>query len=98
MSKRAKIFIISFVIAFVAVTSFSLFFAGYEAEHDCVGCDCVICTVVSECRDLLRQLCSGAKIVIGAAACCFFTAIAVCASRLSIKASTPVSLKVKLSD
>ncbi len=98
MKKRAKIFIISFVIAFVAVVSFSLFFAGYEAEHDCVGVDCAICTVVSECRELLKQLCGGAKTVIGAAACCFFTALACCLSRLSIKANTPVSLKVKLSD
>lgn len=98
MDKRAKIFIISFVIAFVAVTSFSLFFTGYEAEHDCVGRDCVICTFISECRDLLRQLCSGTKTVIGAAACCFFTTVAFCAARLLVEAKTLVSLKVKLSD
>lgn len=81
---------------FAAITS--LFVIAFEANHDCIGEECVVCAVVSGCQHTIRSL----GTALAAAACIAMTGCFVLLSGLlCVKASdhkTPVSLKVKLSN
>ena len=80
------------------VLLFSALFIALEAHHDCQGDDCAICACISICQDLLRQL-SVAALVLGLALLlnCTVRALAFTV-RTAITFSTPITLKVKLSD
>ena len=84
--------------ALVCVLLFSVFFIALEAEHDCAGEDCAVCAVLTLCENLLRQLPCFTAAAAGFLLC-HAGVYAVFTRRASPRAfSTPVTLRVKLSD
>ncbi len=81
-----------------AVVFFSALYVVLEADHDCGGENCSICAQISACEDLLRQ----------PGACLAALALTLFACSLALTGekrredesflSTPVTLKVKLSN
>ncbi len=94
--RRLSAWIMTALFLFAAITS--LFVIAVEADHDCVGEECVICAIVSACRHTVRSL----SLALSVAACIALTdGFVLLSGLLSRKASdrkTLVSLKVKLSN
>lgn len=87
---------IAVLLAFVLF--FSVLFLLLEADHDCAGEDCPVCTLVSLCKDLLRQLLPG---LTGTASVIVLPGVfrsEHSGSLSSVPLPTPVSRKVKLSN
>ena len=84
--------------ALVCIVLFSVFFIALEAEHDCAGEDCAICVVLTVCENLLRQPPYSAAASAGVLLCCAgFYAVFTRRAATNVF-STPVTLRVKLSD
>lgn len=98
MYKKSKILILIFAVIFTVAVSLSFCFQGVEAEHACVGDDCIICAVLDACRDFIGKS-GGANKTAGASVAARFTIILATAIVyfIAVKKSL-VTLKVKLSD
>ena len=98
MNKKSKILILIFAVIFTIAVSLSFCFQGVEAEHACVGDDCIICAVLDACRDFIGKF-GGANKTAGASVAARFTIILATAIVyfIAVKKSL-VTLKVKLSD
>ena len=77
---------------------FSELFIICESDHDCIGDDCPICAEIAICDTFLRQivLITVTLVLIGAALSYAFHGISV--NQNQTHTSTPVSLKVKLTN
>ena len=96
--KLQKAAAIAVSLALVFAMLFSLFFLVAEADHDCASDDCAICRMIHITEDLLKKvILSVCAAAIAAAA--WFSVIGArffCVRRAL--SSTPVELRVKLSD
>ena len=74
----------------------SLFVSIHEADHDCIGENCPVCTVIAICRNTLKAL-GGALVAAALVFACFCLGVSVITRFRIVKYNeTPVSLKVKL--
>lgn len=94
--KRILALITAFAVLFAML--FSVCFIAAEVGHDCVGDSCPVCQQISICENVLKTL----GVLTAAAAVCSAVsytdfAFALCAAK-SLPVSTPVFLKVKLSN
>ena len=92
--------LLAFAICAVLILSlvFSISFISHEAEHDCVGEECVICAVISRCAEILERLLAVSALALLFGAVRSFVICVVCASRSVCSTHSPVKLKVKLSN
>ena len=94
-TKRAAI-VLACVLFFAMLLS--VLFIAHETGHDCIGEDCQVCIRIASCENNLKNI-SGAVCAAGmlAAVCYVFvrTILPMCSF---CAASSPVTLKVKLSD
>lgn len=95
-SKRMISGIMGFLI--LAVVLFSAFFLAVEADHDCEGEDCPICSVMHLCEENLHRLGSAAfsPVLIVLPALAFF--IISLFSAFDITQETLVSKKIRLNN
>ena len=98
MEKMRRTFAFVVFIALLLSVLFSISFVSHGASHDCVGEDCQICAVINKCAEILRDL--GAL-----GACTAIFGIFVFSFRViaddsgeSNTFTTPVRLKVKLTN
>ena len=98
MTKQKRLAALLVAAAVLFVMLFSAFYIAAEAHHDCAGEDCPVCTLICLCRNTLKNL----SLAICAAA---FSAMLVSTvgkvlscGRFFTRKSSPVALKVKLSD
>ena len=47
---------IVFSVLFLLAVTFFAFFETSEIKHDCIGDDCPVCTLIWQCRDMMRHL------------------------------------------
>ena len=98
MEKLKKVIAAILCILLVLSLAFSISFVSHGASHDCVGEDCRICAVINKCAELLRDL-----LTFGACAAIFGIFVysvrnVVSDSGVSYTFSTPVRLKVKITN
>ncbi len=56
-NKKIVAGIMVFLMLFIML--FSTFFIAVEADHDCTGEDCPICTCIAQCENTLHQIGNG---------------------------------------
>lgn len=61
--------VLALLVAFLML--FSVLFIALEADHDCCGEGCAVCTQIRACEDLLRNLMTAS--VLAAAGWCLYT-------------------------
>lgn len=98
MTRKKRLFAALLALAFVCALSFSAFAVSAGCGHECSGENCFICLTVSGCSEFLGI----------AALLCAFGSLFAAESGISHTAgharlftgavSTPVSMKIKLSD
>ncbi len=98
MTKQKRLAALLVAAAVLFIMLFSALYIAAEVHHDCTGEDCRVCTLICLCQNALKNL----SLAICAAA---FSAVLVSAfrkilscSRFFTWKSSPVTLKVKLSD
>lgn len=57
--KKQKIVSLLLAAAVIIVVLCSSFYIAVEADHDCTGEDCPICTVVQQCENTVRLMSDG---------------------------------------
>lgn len=58
-SKSGKTINGLFAAMILVVVLFSSFYIAYEADHNCTGKDCSVCTCIQKCENTLRQIGNG---------------------------------------
>lgn len=85
-------------ILMLSIVLLSAFFIAHEADHDCCGEDCQICSFLIVCENTLRHAGGG----IAATAFIIFSFIILFVSKNPaikfIRQETPVSIKVRLNN
>jgi len=84
-------------VVFVAVSLFSIAYIAHEAQHDCVGEHCQICTHVSGAKNTLKQLSANAtRFEGGALAIVLNTTMFLLCTGVFFVISTPVKLRIRM--
>ena len=80
----------------LVIVLFSSFYIAAEADHDCIGEDCLICACIQQCEDTLRGMANGtsSRPAFVAPVMLLFLAAAFVIS--SVSSNTLVSQKVRL--
>lgn len=89
--KKKQVVAWVFAALFALSVVLSLFFISGNAEHECVGADCPVCSVLH----VAEEVCGAAKIAAGIIVSLFFVAAIFAVKSvkpLSISAVTPISL------
>lgn len=98
MKSRRRLSALILAALFLGAMITSFFVIAHEADHDCIGENCVVCALVAVCQNTVKVLGSA----LAAAVCiAMFGCFMLFFGSLSLKArenKTPVSLKVKLSN
>ena len=98
MENMRRTFAVLVCIALLLSVLFSISFVSHGASHDCVGEDCQICAVINRCAETLRDIVAlGAFIVIFGIFVFSLRSIADDSGESYIF-TTPVRLKVKLTN
>lgn len=98
LTNKKRLIALVVLAAVLAITMFSSCYVIEEADHDCTGAACLICAMIEQCEDNLRQIGTGqiTTIAVAAAICCFFSAVYPSVSTVSIE--TLVTRKVRLNN
>ena len=97
MKKAKRAAVVTAVVLLFAML-FSVLFIAHETEHECTGADCQVCVRLASCENSLKNISGAVTAAAALAAVCFvFIRVLLCEPVLCA-ASSPVSLKVKLSD
>lgn len=97
MKKTKRAAIVFACVLFFAML-LSVLFIAHETDHECIGEDCQVCARLAACENSLKNISGAVTAAAAVAAVCFvFVRMLLCSSVLCA-ASSPVSLKVKLSD
>ena len=82
----------------LVIVLFSVTFIAAEAEHDCCGDDCSICSCIRLCENTLKQIGNGSigqtVVIIPIFLLCISIPLSVCI----FKQETPVSRKIRLNN
>ena len=92
--KRLAAVIFAAIIFIVFMTS--LFAITHEADHDCIGENCPICTVIALCQNTLKMLSDVTVAVVALFTCFFFITSIIAFFRIVLYNKTPILLKDKL--
>ena len=92
--KRLAAVILAAIVLFALMTS--LIIIIHEADHECTGAHCPICTVIALCQNTLKTLCGALISAVFAFGCFSLGAEIILFFRAASHNDTPVSLKVKL--
>ncbi len=96
MAKARRISAALLAALVLAAMMFSLFMIVCGTGHDCIGDNCLVCAVITLCRNTLKTL-GDALIAVALLIACFcFTASVLSLSCIATYNLTPISLKVKL--
>lgn len=98
MKKAKRAILLSVALLFVFAMLFSHFLILAEAEHDCAGEDCPVCLAISVAKQLLKGLSLLLLIAVSALLLPDRVAGRSRAAAHTLLSSTPISLKVKLTD
>ncbi len=94
--KRALARVLAVVM--LAAVILSSCFIAVEADHNCRGENCRICAVINTCLENLKNTVSGSGTAVLAVGSVFFSALVVFSLFSRGYFSTPVELKVKISN
>ncbi len=86
------------VLMMLATMLFSAFFIAEEADHDCTGEDCPICTLVEQCENTLRGFGGGILSQLSGVISVLFLLITAASLIVVLSQDTPVSRKVRLNN
>ncbi len=98
MEKRNRKLSVLLALAVCVVMLFSAVYIAEEAGHNCIGENCPICCQISICSHALKLLGYGVAAIVAAVALAFSAAVFSVCSKTNFRESTPITLKVKLSD
>ncbi len=88
--------VLAFVLFFAVLLS--VIFIAHETDHNCIGDGCSVCARIAVCETVLRNICTAVFAATAVTAVRFtYVSMKAAADKL-FKVTTPVSLKVKLSD
>ena len=76
----------------------SVLFIAHETNHECIGEDCQVCARLAACENSLKNISGAVTAAAAVTAVCFVFVRTLLCSPVLCAASSPVSLKVKLSD
>ena len=77
---------------------FSAFYIAAEADHDCCGDDCPVCSCIRNCENTLRGIGEGAALQLSAVITVLFVLLIAAVLAAAIPQETPVSRKVRLNN
>ena len=77
---------------------FSSFFMSFHASHTCAGENCSVCARLDTCEKALKSVAAAVSMLALALLCCGMTALLPPLLFREMQHSTPVALKVKLSN
>ena len=97
MKKTKRAAIVFACVLFFAML-LSVLFIAHETDHECIGEDCQVCARLAACENSLKNISGAVTAAAAAAAVCFVFVRMLLCSPVLCAASSPVSLKVKLSD
>lgn len=97
-SKKRQMIAIMLCLAIVVVALFSMIYIAHEANHECTGTDCPICTCIQQCENNLKQLGTGLAALQTAVAALVLCVLSIFLFEKLIPVHTLVSRKVRLDD
>jgi hypothetical protein len=92
-NKRTRIIALALILALILTCAFIVFL---PSSHECVGADCIVCTIIESSRSLLTA--TAAVAVLHQAAKTAVCLLSAYSDSEPMCDETPVELKVKLSD
>ncbi|MCR5060383.1 MAG: hypothetical protein K6A80_05035 [Saccharofermentans sp.] len=98
LSKHKKIMAGIMGILMLFIVLFSAFYIIAEADHDCDGEDCPVCTCIQQCVNTLHQTDDGMPRQAAVIVSVVLLSVSVVIPVLVIPLETPVSSKVRLND
>jgi dolichol kinase len=97
MKKTKRAAIVFACVLFFAML-LSVLFIAHETNHECIGEDCQVCARLAACENSRKNISGAVTAAAAVAAVCFVFVRTLLCSPVLCAASSPVSLKVKLSD
>ena len=97
MKKAKRAAVITAVVLIIAML-FSVLFIAHETWHECSGEDCRVCMKISVCENALKNITGAVTAAAALAAVCFVFVRTLVPTHSFYTVSSPVTLKVKLSD
>ena len=97
MKKAKRAAVITAVVLIIAML-FSVLFIAHETEHECTGADCQVCMKIDACENAIKNISGAVAAAAALAAVCYVFVRTLLPMRSFCAASSPVTLKVKLSD
>ena len=97
MKKTKRAAIVFACVLFFAML-LSVLLIAHETNHECIGEDCQVCARLAACENSLKNISGAVTASAVLAAVCFVFVRTLLCSPVLCAASSPVSLKVKLSD
>lgn len=76
----------------------SVLFIAHESQHDCTGANCSVCMKIDACENALKNITGAVTAAAALAAVCFVFVRTLVPTHSFYTVSSPVTLKVKLSD
>ncbi|MBQ8119706.1 MAG: hypothetical protein IJ172_02840, partial [Ruminococcus sp.] len=76
----------------------SVLFIAHESQHDCTGANCSVCMKIDACENALKNISGAVAAAVTLAAVCFVFVRTLVPTHSFYTVSSPVTLKVKLSD
>ncbi len=98
MTRKNRIMAILLFSAVLFVIVFSAFFVAVQAEHNCVGEDCLICAQIDICQNTVKLMGFSAVLVILLLCLNYAEALFSGGKKASVNSDSLVDLKVKLSN
>ncbi|MDO4938577.1 MAG: hypothetical protein Q4E54_01280 [Lachnospiraceae bacterium] len=98
MSDKKRVSAMLLAIAVLFVMLFSAFYIAKEADHDCCGGDCSICYQISVCESTLKSVGQAIGMITLAIFVGVFVLLHLSYINKPARHSSPVTLKVKLSN
>lgn len=98
MANKKRILSAALAVSVLFVVLYSVIFIAAQSHHDCIGENCPICLQIQNCENTLKTLSSAAAVT--AVSAIFYVAFFIIRTYNTrpFVSSTPISLKVELSN
>ncbi len=96
--KKAKRAAVATAIVLLFAMLFSVLFIVHETGHKCTGEDCHVCMKIDACENALKNITGAVAAAAALAVVCYVFVRSLLPVHNFCAASSPVTLKVKLSD
>ncbi|MBQ4247257.1 MAG: hypothetical protein II703_01540 [Ruminococcus sp.] len=97
MKKAKRAAVVTALVLIVAML-FSVLFIAHEAEHECTGENCQVCMKISACENALKNITGAVAAAAALGVVCYVFVRTLLPIHSFCAASSPITLKVKLSD